>query len=77
MPHTDNTDASIDAWLVAEALQRLTPEHREVIVHGYYGGRTTAEAARILDIPDGTVKSRMHYGLRSLRLALEEVGVTA
>lgn len=77
VPHPDGTDASLDSWLVAEALHSLSPEHRAVIVHCYYAGRTTAEAARILDIPDGTVKSRMHYGLRSLRLALEEMGVTS
>jgi RNA polymerase sigma-70 factor (ECF subfamily) len=45
-------------------------------VHAYYGGRSVAEIARELDIPEGTVKSRLHYGLRALRLALQERGVT-
>ncbi|MGH3439497.1 MAG: sigma-70 family RNA polymerase sigma factor [Sciscionella sp.] len=76
VPQSDNTDARLDAWLVAEALDRLTPEHRAVIVQCYYRGRTTAEAARALEIPDGTVKSRTHYALRALRLALQEMGVT-
>ena len=35
-----------------------------------------AEAARDLGVPEGTVKSRTHYALRALRLALEEMGVT-
>ncbi len=35
-----------------------------------------AEIAQALRIPEGTVKSRLHYGLRSLRLALQEKGVT-
>jgi RNA polymerase sigma-70 factor (ECF subfamily) len=36
-----------------------------------------AEASRLLGIPEGTVKSRTHYALRALRLALEEMGVGA
>ena len=47
-----------------------------MIVHAYYGGCSVAEVARRLDIPEGTVKSRLHYGLRALRLALQEKGVT-
>jgi RNA polymerase sigma-70 factor (ECF subfamily) len=35
-----------------------------------------ADAADRLGIPPGTVKSRTHYALRALRLALEERGVT-
>ncbi len=73
---SDDTDARLDAWLVADALSSLSWDHRAVIVHAYYGGRSTAEIARELGIPEGTVKSRMHYGLRALRLALQEKGVT-
>ncbi|MEZ5194169.1 MAG: sigma factor-like helix-turn-helix DNA-binding protein [Nocardioides sp.] len=35
-----------------------------------------AQVAARLGIPEGTVKSRAHYALRALRLALEELGVT-
>ena len=73
----DQVDAMLDEWVVAEALDRLTPEHREVIVECYYRGRSTAEAAEVLRIPVGTVKSRGHYALRALRLAMQEMGVTA
>jgi RNA polymerase sigma-70 factor (ECF subfamily) len=72
----DRTDAVFEAMLVEEALATLGFEHRSVIVHAYYGGRSIAEVARELDIPEGTVKSRLHYGLRALRLALQEKGVT-
>jgi len=72
----DQTDALLDAWLVSDALTALSREHRVVIVHSYYLGQSTAEIARELDIPDGTVKSRLHYALRALRLALQERGVT-
>lgn len=76
-PEGDRTDALLDTWLVEEALQRLSPDHRAVLVECYYRGHSTAEAAHTLQIPDGTVKSRTHYALRALRLALQEMGVTA
>jgi len=72
----DRTDAVFEALLVEEALAGLILEHRSVLVHCYYGGRTVAETAEVLGIPPGTVKSRLHYGLRALRLALQEKGVT-
>jgi RNA polymerase sigma-70 factor (ECF subfamily) len=72
----DDTDAVLQAWLVADALAHLSPEHRRVLVECYYRGRTVAEAARVLQVPEGTVKSRTHYALRALRLVLEEMGVT-
>ena len=71
----DENDQLLLSWVVAEALTRLSPEHRAVLVECYYGGRSVAEAARHLGIPEGTVKSRAHYALRSLRLQLEEMGV--
>lgn len=72
----DRTDAVFEAILVEDALAGLGYEHRAVIVHAYYGGRSIAQIARELAIPEGTVKSRLHYGLRALRLALQEKGVT-
>lgn len=73
----DRTDAVLDTWIVGEALSRLSPDHRAVLEQCYYQGRTTADAAAVLGIPAGTVKSRAHYALRALRLALQEMGVTA
>jgi RNA polymerase sigma-70 factor (ECF subfamily) len=71
----DGVDAALDRWLISDALATLTPEHREALVHTYYAGRTVTEAAVVLGIPPGTVKSRVFYALRALRLALEERGV--
>ncbi|WP_129337318.1 sigma-70 family RNA polymerase sigma factor [Cellulomonas endophytica] len=71
------TDEVLDGWIVADALARLTPEHRQVVVLCYFRRLTVAQAARVLGVPPGTVKSRTHYALRALRLALEEKGVTA
>jgi RNA polymerase sigma-70 factor (ECF subfamily) len=72
----DHTDSTLDAWLVADALSTLKPEHRQVIVRAYYRGESIAELSHALEVPQGTVKSRLHYGLRALRLALQENGVT-
>ncbi|MCU1635543.1 MAG: polymerase subunit sigma [Cryobacterium sp.] len=72
----DQTDALLDSWMVAEALETLSPEHQAVVVASYYRGQTVAETAEALGIPAGTVKSRLHYALRALRLALQESGVT-
>ena len=75
-PEVDEADRAVEAWTVAEALGRLSPAHREVLVECFYRGRSVAEAAARLGVPPGTVKSRTHYALRSLRLVLEEMGVT-
>jgi len=75
-PAEDETDRAVEAWTVAEALARLSPAHREVLLECFYRGRSVAEAAVRLGVPPGTVKSRTHYALRSLKLALEELGVT-
>jgi RNA polymerase sigma-70 factor (ECF subfamily) len=72
----DDTDRLFDAILIEEALASLSTEHRAVIVKAYYRGLSIAQTATELGIPDGTVKSRLHYGLRALRLALQERGVT-
>lgn len=61
--------------LVADALRLLSDDHRAVVVAAYWGGLSTREIAERLGIPDGTVKSRLYYALRSLRVGLEERSV--
>jgi RNA polymerase sigma-70 factor (ECF subfamily) len=73
----DSTQSVLDAWLVADALVGLSPEHRDMIVGAYYRDRSVAQLAHEHDIPPGTVKSRLHYGLRAMRLALQERGVSS
>lgn len=73
----DHVDSMLQAWVVAEAMTRLSAEHRAVLRECYFLGQPVAEAARRLGVPEGTVKSRTHYALRALRLALEELGVTS
>lgn len=72
----DQVDQLLQEWVVAEAMSRLSVDHRQVLHECYYQGRTVADAARRLGVPDGTVKSRAHYALRALRLALDEMGLT-
>jgi len=62
-------------WQVVAALERLTPEHRQVIRLAHFQGLTMREIAERCELPVGTVKSRTWYALRSLRLVLEEMGV--
>jgi RNA polymerase sigma-70 factor (ECF subfamily) len=45
-----------------------------VLYECYFRGASVAQAAETLNIPPGTVKSRTHYALRALRLALDEMG---
>jgi RNA polymerase sigma-70 factor (ECF subfamily) len=61
---------------VSDALRSLSPEHRHAVVNTYYLGRSAAEVAREEGIAEGTLRSRMHYALRALRLAMQERGVT-
>jgi RNA polymerase sigma-70 factor (ECF subfamily) len=71
----DEVDRALVAWQVEEALRRIGDDHRRVLVEVYYRARPYAEVAGELGVPVGTVKSRVYYGLRALRLALEEMGV--
>lgn len=68
-------DRVVETSLVADALSTLSAEHRSVLVAAYWQGRTTADIAHRLQVPQGTVKSRLFYALRALRLGLEERGV--
>ncbi|WP_137813250.1 sigma-70 family RNA polymerase sigma factor [Gandjariella thermophila] len=63
----DHADHVVNSMVVLEALDALSPEHREVLVEIYYRGRSMVEAAQALGIPPGTVKSRCYYALRALR----------
>ena len=57
---------------ILAALNGLRPEHRAALVEVWYRKRTVAEAAQLLGLPAETVKVRVYYGLRALRLALDE-----
>lgn len=73
-PAPDETERAVDHQLVVEAMRTLSADHRAVLHECYFRGSSVNEAALALGIPAGTVKSRTHYALRALRLALEERG---
>lgn len=57
------------------ALDRISPELREVLRATVVDGLTTREAARLLGIPEGTVKTRALRARRELRAALDRLVV--
>jgi RNA polymerase sigma-70 factor (ECF subfamily) len=63
----DMFDGLLDRAALREALLRLTPEHRTVLVALYYRDASVAEAAEGIGIPEGTVRSRSFYALRTVR----------
>jgi RNA polymerase sigma-70 factor (ECF subfamily) len=74
---TDDVDDVLRVVVVTEALRSLTPAHREILNETVLRDRTVNQAAESLGIPVGTVKSRVYYAMRALRVVLEEKGITA
>ena len=73
-PSVEPLEAALLAWQLEEAMRRIGEQHRRVLVETHYRGRPYAEVAAELGVPEGTVKSRVYYGLRALRVVLEEMG---
>ncbi len=59
---------------VRRALETLAPQERDAIRLAYFGGHSYREVARLLDAPEGTVKSRIRSGLRKLGTELRDLG---
>lgn len=57
--------------LVRQALSHVSGEQRRAIEMAYFGGLTYEETAERLDLPVGTLKSRIRMGLRTMRSLLE------
>jgi len=60
---------------VAHAMGELPEEERRAIELAYFDGRTYREVARLLDQPEGTVKSRIRNGMRRMRAVLADAGI--
>ncbi|MFH0938896.1 MAG: RNA polymerase sigma factor, partial [Planctomycetota bacterium] len=61
---------------LTEALAHLDEKHREVFLMKEVEGLSHAEIARILDVPEGTVWSRLSYARRKLQEKLKRMGYT-
>ena len=66
----DSTGALADRDQLARVFDRLSLEHRTIVVFHHYLGFTVEEAASTIGIPVGTAKSRLHYATDALRAAL-------
>lgn len=67
LPVDDGTAAAELRVAMAEAMRQLTSSHREALSETILADRTVSQAAAVLGIPTGTVKSRVHYALRVLQ----------
>ncbi len=67
----ETAERNLDADLVRSGLHHLTELQRETVTLAYFGGYTQSQIAQLLQIPLGTVKTRMRDGLIKLRDALE------
>lgn len=66
-PETGIETTNVDAIGIKELLGKLAPEYQETFRLAYFEGYTQVEIAETLNIPLGTVKSRIRIGLRELR----------
>jgi RNA polymerase sigma-70 factor (ECF subfamily) len=67
----DSSGALADRDELARVFDRLSIDHRTIVVLHHYLGLTVDEAAATIGIPVGTAKSRLHYATEALRAALE------
>ncbi|MEU9127539.1 sigma-70 family RNA polymerase sigma factor [Kitasatospora sp. NPDC048540] len=73
----DPYEEVLDARDMAVVLAELSPRHRDVLVELHMKDRSMAEAAAVLGVPVGTVKSRSFYAVRALRPILEARGLAS
>ena len=67
----DHAGRTEDRDVVGAAIAALSPDHQVVVALRYYRDLTVDEIARRLDVPSGTVQSRLHYALKHLRAAID------
>lgn len=65
----EQREAKMAVW---SAIKRLQPEHRELIVLVHFESRSYQEASELLDLPIGTVMSRLYYARKKLAGMLSE-----
>jgi RNA polymerase sigma-70 factor (ECF subfamily) len=68
---SDPTSSVADRDRIDRGFRRLPTDQRAIVVLHHYLGWSQPEIARALEIPIGTVKSRLYYASRALRAAIE------
>jgi RNA polymerase sigma-70 factor (ECF subfamily) len=76
LPHNepvalDSLGVVVDRDQLERGFRRLSVEHRTAVVLHHYVGLTIPAVAEALGVPEGTVRSRLHYAIRKLRTVLE------
>ncbi|HET6820530.1 MAG TPA: RNA polymerase sigma factor [Candidatus Limnocylindria bacterium] len=66
----DELSSVVDRDQLERGFRRLSVDHRAVVVLHHYLDLSLADIADALDVPEGTVRSRLHYAMRGLRAAL-------
>jgi len=72
----DEWEGLVHRWLVEEGLRRLGEDHRRALEQTYLADRPYDEVAAELGIPVSTLRSRVFYGLKALRIVMEEMEVS-
>jgi RNA polymerase sigma-70 factor (ECF subfamily) len=75
-PGPDAWEGLVRRWLVEEALRRLGDDHRMALEQTFLLDRSYDEVAAELGIPVSTLRSRVFYGLKALRVVMEEMEVS-
>lgn len=70
----DMLAGSVEFDAISQAVGRLSPDHRAVVVLRYWADLGTDAVAARLGVPPGTARSRLHYALDALRADLEREG---
>jgi RNA polymerase sigma-70 factor (ECF subfamily) len=66
-----------DASAMAAAIARLSSEHQEILRLAFFEDLPYGDIAKLLDIPDNTVKTRVYYAKRQLKRHLATAGIGA
>jgi RNA polymerase sigma-70 factor (ECF subfamily) len=61
--------------VLRQCLEKLSPEHKEIIDLVYYHEKSVEEVAEIVGIPENTVKTRMFYARKKLAELLKAAGI--
>ena len=76
---SDNPEVALQkkdkSTVLRQCLEKLSPEHKEIIDLVYYHEKSVEEVAEIVGIPENTVKTRMFYARKKLSELLQAAGI--